>query len=252
MMNALLHETELERSNIVANSTMNRERNLAGGNSYEREIGFNPVDFLRVQLTEHQQVSWLDLCCGRGRALIQAAESFHREQRDTRVHLIGLDLVPMFDSVPSHLNFLFLRQASLSEWRPNERFNLITCVHGLHYMGDKLQLIQKAALSLHSGGMFLAHLDFDDLRLSDQSSARRRIGRDLRQAGFEYQARRRLLRCKGNLDGAYLLSRFLDLYRYLGADDHAGPNYTGQPSVRSYYEISAVPKQRRKSVKVNS
>ncbi|MDN3355634.1 hypothetical protein [Actinomadura sp. DC4] len=25
-------------------------------------------------------------------------------------------------------------------------------------------------------------------------------------------------------------------YRYLGADDRAGPNYTGQPAVASYYE----------------
>ena len=24
-------------------------------------------------------------------------------------------------------------------------------------------------------------------------------------------------------------------YRYLGADDRAGPNYTGQPAVVSYY-----------------
>ena len=26
-------------------------------------------------------------------------------------------------------------------------------------------------------------------------------------------------------------------YRYLGADDQAGPNYTGQPAVDSYYEV---------------
>ena len=25
------------------------------------------------------------------------------------------------------------------------------------------------------------------------------------------------------------------LHRYLGADDHAGPNYTGQPAVHSVY-----------------
>ncbi len=31
--------------------------------------------------------------------------------------------------------------------------------------------------------------------------------------------------------------RKLDLpYRYLGADDRSGPNYTGQPAVTSYYE----------------
>jgi hypothetical protein len=26
-------------------------------------------------------------------------------------------------------------------------------------------------------------------------------------------------------------------YRYLGADDQAGPNYTGQPAVDSHYEV---------------
>lgn len=235
----LLPDTGLEKSSIVTNSAMNRERNLAGGNSYEKELGFNPVDFLREQLKEHQQVSWLDLCCGRGRALIQGARVFQQEKLDARVHLVGIDLVDMFDSIPTHLDSLCLRQAALSEWRPTERFNLITCVHGFHYMGDKLQLIKNAVQSLHSGGMFLAHLDFDNLRLMDQPSARRQIGRDLRRAGFKYQAKRHLLTCEGTPDGSYLLSRFLDSYRYLGADDQAGPNYTGQPSVHSYYEISA-------------
>jgi hypothetical protein len=30
-------------------------------------------------------------------------------------------------------------------------------------------------------------------------------------------------------------------YHYVGADNQAGPNYTGQPAVDSYYEVVAGP-----------
>ena len=51
----------------------------------------------------------------------------------------------------------------------------------------------------------------------------------LREAGLDYDTRRHLLTCKG--------SRSVPMpYRYLGADDQAGPNYTEQPAVNSYYE----------------
>ena len=36
-------------------------------------------------------------------------------------------------------------------------------------------------------------------------------------------------------------------YRYLGADDRAGPNYTGQPAVDSYYEMVTGPTRARSS-----
>ena len=36
-------------------------------------------------------------------------------------------------------------EASLAAWRPERTFGLITCVHGLHYVGDKLGLISRAA-----------------------------------------------------------------------------------------------------------
>jgi hypothetical protein len=48
-------------------------------------------------------------------------------------------------------------------------------------------------------------------------------------AGFAYDARTRRIRRTGRFDGALP-------FRYLGADDRAGPNYTGQPAVCSYYE----------------
>ena len=57
----------------------------------------------------------------------------------------------------------------------------------------------------------------------------RRIAADLRRASLEYDRRRRLVVCQGRWTVEVP-------YRYLGADDRAGPNYTGQPAVDSYYE----------------
>ncbi|WP_232837190.1 hypothetical protein [Lentzea terrae] len=48
----------------------------------------------------------------------------------------------------------------------------------------------------------------------------------LREAGFSYDNRRRRI---GYVGGGQPRLPF----RYLGADDAAGPNYTGQPAVRS-------------------
>lgn len=50
----------------------------------------------------------------------------------------------------------------------------------------------------------------------------------LRAAGFAYDARRHLVTAAGRLAADFP-------YRFLGADDTAGPNYTGQPAVVSHY-----------------
>ncbi len=39
----------LERSSVVANCLMNRERGLLGSNGYDRELGFNPLDALKAR-----------------------------------------------------------------------------------------------------------------------------------------------------------------------------------------------------------
>lgn len=57
---------------------------------------------------------------------------------------------------------------------------------------------------------------------------------DLRRSGLEYDRRRRRIVCRGCM--------VVDLpYVYMGADDRAGPNYTGQPAVDSYYEAVVEP-----------
>ena len=75
----------------------------------------------------------------------------------------------------------------------------------------------------------MASLDLHNLKFADGREAGRKVTADLRRSGLEYDRRRRLVVCRG--------WRAMDLpYRYLGADDRAGPNYTGQPAVNSYYD----------------
>src|SRR5262245_57397582 len=110
---------------------MNRERQLAGVNSYTRELGFDPAD----RPASGTSASWLDLCCGSGRALTQAAARLSEG-----VCLVGVDLVDAFvPPVPG----VSLVSASITTWVPDRAFDLITCVHGLHYVGDKLSVLSR-------------------------------------------------------------------------------------------------------------
>src|SRR3954447_8679338 len=163
----LLSDETLERSAIVANCRMNRERDLVGTNGYDKELGLNPLDVLKEMLRDERQVSWLDLCCGSGKALIQAAEQVHAEGLSGRVEILGIDLVGMFLRSKADLTCLRLVEASLRSWRPDRAFDLITCVHGLHYVGDKLGLIARAASWLIPDGRFVANLDLGNLKLAD-------------------------------------------------------------------------------------
>jgi len=218
---------ELERSAVVANCRMNRERNLLGTNGYDRELGFDPLVFLKGMITPGRPAAWLDLCCGTGRALIQAARIVHAGQLS--VEIVGVDLVGMFDRYESDLACLRLVEASLSTWHPERPFDLITCVHGLHYVGDKLGLIARAALWLTDDGLFVANLDLHNLKISDENQSARRIAAELLRAGLEFDRRKRFVVCRNHKEVSFR-------YRYLGADDQVGPNYTGQPAVDSYYE----------------
>lgn len=139
----LLDDGRLAASAVVANCAMNRERQLAGVNSYTRELGFNPVDALTAVLGEQRQA-------------------------DATV-----------------------------AWPPT--------------------------------GRLVADLDLTSIRLPDRRPAGRRLADRLRAAGFRYDTRRRRIGCTGPLE--------VNLpYTFLGADDHAGANYTGQPAVHSYYQ----------------
>ncbi len=104
-------------------------------------------------------------------------------------------------------------------------------MHGLHYVGDKLAVLARVVRWLTPTGRFVADLDLSSVRLADGKPAGRRLTAELRTAGIDYDARRRRISCTGPRD--------LSLpYTYLGADDRAGANYTGQPAVHSYYRSS--------------
>ena len=204
---------------------MNRERDLSGTNGYDVEIGFQPLRFLGDKVTTNGNARWLDLCCGTGKALVQAATIIERD--GLPIEIVGVDVVGMFAAHSSRQ--LNLIEASLSTWSPEGAFDLITCIHGLHYIGDKLGLIARACSWLNHEGRFVANLDSGNLLLNPGGSPSRVFAKELRHAGVEYLPSKRLIRSEGQR------RRSLP-FAYVGADDEAGPNYTKQPVVNSFYE----------------
>ena len=256
----LLSESELESSCIVANNRMNRERVALGSNGYETDLGFDPIAYLTEQLERHGSVAWLDLCCGRGKAVIQAGETFLEQGITANVSFVGVDLVGMFDPIPDDLDFVTLIEASLSGWNTAQAFDLVTCVHGLHYIGDKVGLIKRATSKLQPHGKFVANLDPNNLRMLD-SNAHSDVPVEtefdfldaFREYGFRFDGDLNLLEMAAGdrpLDSSGLASPDLDSgnckshigsfsrLEFAGADDTAGPNYTGQEAVDSYYYLS--------------
>jgi SAM-dependent methyltransferase len=225
MTDRLLDDATLAASSVVANSAMNRERQLAGPNSYTRHLGFNPLD--RLLESPGGSVAWLDLCCGQGRALLQAGAEVAARGRADRVELVGVDLVDYFDPAPPG-SAVTLVCAAATAWQPERRFDLITIVHGLHYVGDKLGVLARAASWLTGAGLLVADLDLTSIRRADGRPLGRSLNARLTEAGYTYDSRRRRITRVGG-------RRIALPFTFLGADDRAGPNYTGQPAVHSYY-----------------
>ncbi|WP_131740439.1 class I SAM-dependent methyltransferase [Actinomadura roseirufa] len=209
----LLDDDALERSPVVANCAMNRERTLAG---YVRELGIDVIAELGTG-----PARWLDLCCGSGRALVEAAGRLPPD-----AEIIGVDLTDHFSpGVPPRT--VRLVTASVTGRLPEGPFDLITCVYGLHYVGDRLGVLTRAAALLGENGLLVANFDARSVRTGEGSA--RRVTAALSRAGFGYDGRRRVISVRGRCEPA------LD-YRYLGADDRADPNYTGQEAVDAFYE----------------
>jgi YD repeat-containing protein len=99
-------------------------------------------------------------------------------------------------------------------------------VHGLHYVGDKLGVLARAASWLAGDGLLIASFDARSVRIVDGTAGR--VTAELRRHGFTYDASRRRVSLRGGREVRFP-------FGYLGADDQAGPNYTGQPAVDSYY-----------------
>ncbi|MEV6066967.1 class I SAM-dependent methyltransferase [Nocardia sp. NPDC052001] len=228
-MSELLDDPALERSSVVANNSMNRTRGLAGVNSYERDLGFDPFHLLSetVRAQPDTTVTWIDLCCGSGRALLEAEQRFTRDLPDADIALLGVDLIDYFQTRP-HTNRLRLITASAHDWHPDRPADLVTCVHGLHYIGDKLALLSAMASWLTPTGRLTAHFDPHSIRNPDGSSAARKVLAHLREAGLDYDRRHHRVTARGPRSLTFPAT-------YLGADDTSGPGYTGQPAVTSHY-----------------
>jgi SAM-dependent methyltransferase len=211
-----LSEEALEQTAVVANCRMNRERELQGGNGYEVELDFALVDWL----AQRGRTRWLDLCCGSGRALVQAEQALGE-----RLDLWGVDLVDFFWPRPPGSR-VQLVVSPLRTFDPPGTFELVTCVHGLHYVGDKLGLLMKMAGWLSPGGLLRAHLDLEHVLVEGRPQPRK-LAQQLRQVGFGFDPKRRLVTASGPLPASLP-------WVFEGARPGA-VNFTGQPAVESFY-----------------
>lgn len=226
----LLNDKKLERSSVVANCSMNRERKAFGINSYHKEISLNPLSFMKNRAERNDGARWLDICCGRGSALIQVAEELQNENINQKVFLTGVDLAGMFDPISFKVHNVNLIESSLSEFETPILFDLITCVHGMHYIGDKLGMIMKYMKMLKPDGCFVCNMDTNDIFDKKGRKLGRKINSVMRNQGLLYDSKRKLLKCERRIE--------LDLpFEYVGADDRYGRNYTGQHTVSSYYSL---------------
>ena len=92
----LLPDEMLERSGVVANCRMNRDRVLTGTNGYAHDLKFNPIDFLHERIQQNGTAGWLDLCCGAGNALAEASRAAEEAGIGRDLAIVGVDLVGMF------------------------------------------------------------------------------------------------------------------------------------------------------------
>ena len=225
-MKLLSDARKLARSSIVANSKMNRQRVLSGVNSYQRELRFDIIDFLLSRLRDSEKVVWLDLCCGQGNALIDASLMLQDRGVDN-IQLMGIDLFvgAQISSIP----FLDIRSGILPDALPSFSCDLVTCVHGLHYIGDKLLVITKACEILKPDGVFISNLDHKNIKATSGKTLPG-IRKWLSHAPVNYSPTTHIVRCTGNTQLKFS-------WLFTGANDQAGPNYTLQSVVDSYYQV---------------
>lgn len=220
-------EQTLMWSTVVANCRMNRERGLLGVNSYEKDLKLNILSLLETKSQQKENVYWLDICCGRGKALVEAADSLQKKGI-TNVKIEGWDVAGVF--VNGHTSFptLQLVTDTITNWQPTYHYDLVTCVHGLHYIGDKLGVIQKCMSHLTPEGMFTGNLDLKNIKKLNGISLERQLCKKFSVFGIQYNHRHHLLTCQGQKQIKFD-------WQYLGANDQAGMNYTGQEVIDSYY-----------------
>ena len=226
----MLRADELLASPVVANATMNRGRGLSGVNSYERDLRFSITEFLRERVRERGAAVWYDACCGQGRALVEAGRQFNAAGWGDQVRIVGVDLVEMFtpDEAPS----VALQAADVAAWTLERPADLVTCVHGLHYLGDKLGFLQNMYAMLAPGGLFLGHLDANNVRTAESGLLIwRQAARHAAKNGAALEFKSHVLRIK-RTDAP------LDFgVTFRGATISKEPNYTGITVTDSWYTM---------------
>ncbi|QJB40205.1 methyltransferase domain-containing protein [Chitinophaga oryzae] len=225
----LLSSSALIWSPVVANNRMNRKPQASGINSYEKELGFKPEDWQNNCLQQNGQAAWLDLCCGEGNALLQYARGVAANGQQANVRLKGIDLVDQFQPLPPDIDCVTFETRPLDDWSSDEQYDLVTCIHGLHYVGDKLKVLAAALKAVSSNGLFMANLDLKSIRIAGDGR-HQYLRKIFAENDITDNGRRKIISCKGTRDVRFNVS-------YQGADDTAGPNYTGQEAVDSYYLV---------------
>lgn len=229
----MLTYAELLASPTVANSTMNRGRGLSGVNSYTRELRFDIATFLKTRAQERGYAIWFDACCGEGRALIEAGEEFAERDWGHQVRIIGVDLVDFFP--PNDNPNVHLIAMDVVGFTPAHPVDLVTGVHGLHYIGDKLGFLERAYLRLTPGGLLLAHLDTANVR--EAGSDKPLWPRLIRRA----HAARVSIGLKNYVLSLIRGEETLDFgARYVGATVSEQPNHTGITVVDSWYQMAGM------------
>ncbi len=227
----LLRPDELLASPVVANATMNRGRGFSGVNSYERELRFSLTDFLAGRVQERGAALWYDACCGEGRAPVEAGEQFAASEWGRQVQIVGVDLVKMF--TPEQVSNVTLTAADVAAFTLDRPADLVTCVHGLHYVGDKLGFLQHAYAMLAPGGLLLAHLDTNNLRAFGSDTPVWRLA--VRRAATGGVT----LDFKGHVLRLARTETPLDFgLTFQGATVSERPNYTGITVIDSWYTVA--------------
>jgi SAM-dependent methyltransferase len=215
-------------SDTVVNAKMNRDRGFSGVNSYERELNFDITAFLQERVHRNGNAAWYDACCGSGRALREAAARWAAEPWAAQVTRLGVDLWDDFP--PAGDGRVRFTAADVVGFHPPMPVDLITCVHGVHYLGDKLAFLENVYAHLRSGGVFVGHLDPANLRSAERPDLWPRLLRRLRNEGVVAALRSHHLR----IEKTETPLQFG--VRYRGAHTSAAPNFSGMVAVDSWYE----------------
>lgn len=132
---------------------MNRWRRLRGSNSYATELGVDPLALLP------QGGAWLDIGCGNGVAVREAAT----ERPDLTI--VAFDLEPGFVAPHTPSNLLLMQADAGRLPLLGRCFDLVTAAHVLHFIDDKQQALDEWAAVLKPAGRLFANLDPHDVWL---------------------------------------------------------------------------------------